>query len=312
MKTQFDRHVALFKFIQKIRDFFKERDFMDVLTPPMVQNPGMEVHIHPFKIISLKGDMPPQYLHTSPEFHMKELLSLGLGNIFTLNYCFRDEVESPQHRPQFLMLEWYRKDSHYFDIMRDCEELLSYLSPNGPIKIERKTVQELFVEILNVDILEYLEIDSIKKLIKDQFKDVPIPNEEESLNWDDYFFLLFLNKIESQLKNYPFLILDEFPYPLAALSTKKKSDQRVCERFELYINGVEIGNCFNELIDYDEQEKRFLEQAQLKKDLYQIELPKPEILLNSLKRGLPPSSGIAVGVERLFSALFNSDTPFWK
>jgi lysyl-tRNA synthetase class 2 len=312
METQVDRHVAIFKFIQKIRDFFNERDFMDVVTPPMVQNPGMEVHIHPFKIASLKRELPPLYLHTSPEFHMKELLSLGLGNIFTINYCFRDEPESPQHRPQFLMLEWYRKNSHYKDVMLDCQELLSYLSPNGPAKVERKTIQELFFEILNIDILEYLEIESIRDLIKNQFKDIPIPNEGESLNWDDYFFLLFLNKIESKLKNYPFLILDEFPYPLAALSTRKNSDKRVCERFELYINGVEIGNCFNELTDYDEQEKRFLEQAQMKKDLYQIELPKPEILLDSLKRGLPSSSGIAVGVERLFSALFHKEAPFWK
>lgn len=312
MQNQTKRHAAIFKFIQEIRDFFTNKGFVDVLTPPMVQNPGMEVHIHPFKVSSLRNKENPWYLHTSPEFHMKELLSLGLGNIFTINYCFRDEPESPHHRPQFLMLEWYRQDDYYTSIMKDCEDLLTALAPNESIKVERKTVQELFLEILNIDILNYLEIDLIKELIKNNFKDVPLPVNGEALNWDDYYFLLFLNKVEPELKNYPYLILDEFPFPLAALSTQKSSDPRVCERFELYINGIEIGNCFNELTKFDEQEERFLKQGQMKKDLYGIELPKPEILLNSLRRGLPPSSGIAIGIERLFSALFHKENPFWK
>ena len=75
----------------------------------MVQNPGMETHIHPFEVYSKRHDLSNNlFLHTSPEFHMKELLSLGMENIYTISYCFRDEPISPIHRPQFLMLEWYR------------------------------------------------------------------------------------------------------------------------------------------------------------------------------------------------------------
>ncbi|MCO4753987.1 MAG: hypothetical protein KC478_05875, partial [Bacteriovoracaceae bacterium] len=106
-----------FALIQAIRNYFTEMGFVDVMTPPMVENPGMETHIHPFEVFSkYKGKSTNQYLHTSPEFHMKELLSLEeeqLDNIFNISYCFRDEPSSPIHRSQFLMLEWYRKNERY-------------------------------------------------------------------------------------------------------------------------------------------------------------------------------------------------------
>jgi len=263
MQSRADRHKALFSLIQNLREFFLKKNFLDVLTPPLVQNPGMEVHISPFKVESIKAkhSSPPYYLHTSPEFHMKELLSLGMGNIFTINYCFRDEPESHGHRPQFLMLEWYREQSHYKEIMTDCSELLQFLQPHENIQIVQKTIEEIFFDILNIKIFEFLEKEKLIELIKKKFPEVPMPQDTEPLLWEDFFFLLFLNKIEPQLKNYPFLILDEFPSQLAALSTIKKFDPRVCERFELYINGVEIGNCFNELIDKKEQKKRFEEIA---------------------------------------------------
>src|SRR4051812_919411 len=94
-----------FELIQLIRNYFGQQGFLDVLTPPAVENPGMEVHIHPFQLHSVaKNNLKPLYLHTSPEFCMKELLTRteeGLEKIFTLSYCFRDEPESPIHRSQF-------------------------------------------------------------------------------------------------------------------------------------------------------------------------------------------------------------------
>src|SRR5688500_2752905 len=112
-----------FEFIQIIRNYFMEQGFLDVLTPPAVENPGMEVHIHPFQLHSVRSQTNvPLYLHTSPEFCMKELLAdekEQLDNIFSLSYCFRDEPDSPIHRSQFIMLEWYRKNERYEKIMQD-------------------------------------------------------------------------------------------------------------------------------------------------------------------------------------------------
>jgi lysyl-tRNA synthetase class 2 len=312
-----------FELIQIIRNYFREQGFLDVLTPPAVQNPGMEVHIHPFQLHSVqKKKNGPLFLHTSPEFCMKELLASdeGMDKIFTLSYCFRDEPESPIHRPQFLMLEWYRKNARYEKIMNDVENLISYsihegVKKNLPLrssvqgtKLVRKTMQELFQEELDIDILNYLDIPTIKELLK-KFPDVPVPASD--LEWDDYFFLLYLNKIEPVLTKYPLLMITEFPAPLSALSTLKESDNRVCERFEVYINGIELCNCFNELTDPIEQRRRFSEQNILKKKLYSYDLPEPTKFYETMDKGFPPSAGIALGVERLLHSLFEIENPFF-
>ncbi len=313
-----------FELIQIIRNFFGEQGFLDVLTPPAVENPGMEVHIHPFQLFSVKAGAPiSSYLHTSPEFCLKELLcdkEENFDKIFSMSYCFRDEPDSSIHRKQFLMLEWYRKNENYETIMKDVEQLISFVADEGlkrklPLRNEFrnqklivKTMDELFREILNVNILDFLTVPKIKELLI-HFPDVPVPAAE--LEWDDYFFLLYLNKIEPQLKKYPLLLIKEFPAPLAALSTLKMSDPRVCERFEVYINGIELCNCFNELTDLSEQKIRFEEQARLKQKLYHYELPRPEVFYQSLAKGLPPSAGVALGVERLLHSLFEVENPFF-
>jgi elongation factor P--(R)-beta-lysine ligase len=309
-----------FELLQLIRNFFTQQGFLDVLTPPAVENPGMEVHIHPFQLFSVnKGKQSPFFLHTSPEFCLKQLLSdpsEDLENIFSLSYCFRDEPNSPIHRSQFIMLEWYRKNARYEKIMDDVESLITYcLKSTLPVRralldqsMTRKTMQDLFYEFLGIDILNYLGKDEIKSLLKN-YPDVPVPSVD--CDWDDYFFLLYLNKIEPQLKKYPLLLIYEFPAPLSALSTLKKTDTRVCERFEVYINGVELCNCFNELTDLNEQKKRFKDQAAAKKRIYGYELPEPQEFYNSLNKGLPPSAGVALGVERLLSSLFEIENPFY-
>lgn len=305
-----------FELIQSIRNYFGEQGFLDVLTPPAVENPGMEVHIHPFQLHSVHSNkLNPLYLHTSPEFCMKELLAEGFEKIFSLSYCFRDEPESPIHRSQFLMLEWYRKNERYESIMKDVEGLIAYVTTHAkiPLRIKnpvmvKKTMQELILEELKIDILNYLDVPSIKELLK-QFPDVPVPNAD--LEWDDYFFLLYLNKIEPVITKYPVLMITEFPAPLSALSTLKKSDPRVCERFEVYINGIELCNCFNELTDATEQRKRFSAQNELKKKLYKYQLPEPKKFYATMDQGLPPSAGIALGVERLLHSLFDIENPFY-
>lgn len=313
----------LFELIQIIRNYFGEQGFIDVLTPPAVENPGMEVHIHPYQLFSVqKNVLQPLYLHTSPEFCMKELLGSDeeFDKIFSISYCFRDEPNSPIHRSQFLMLEWYRKNERYESIMRDTGELIQTVIKKGEKKglrvkpelhgknLIKKTMRELFKEVLDIEILDYLDTTSIKKLLT-QFPDVPLPQVE--LDWDDYFFLLYLNKIEPVISKYPLLMITEFPAPLSALSTLKSDDPRVCERFEVYINGIELCNCFNELTDAKEQRTRFKIQNELKKKNYHYSLPEPKKFYSVMDKGLPPSAGIALGVERLLYSIFEIENPFF-
>ena len=309
-----------FELIQLIRNFFTQQGFLDVLTPPAVENPGMEVHIHPFQLHSvINGQQLPRYLHTSPEFCLKELLSDANENIdklFSISYCFRDEPDSPIHRNQFLMLEWYRKHERYEKIMSDVENLIAAcINSNLPVRknlltqtMVKKTMHELFQDILQIDILNYLTTSSIKELLR-KFPDVPVPSAD--CEWDDYFFLLYLNKIEPEIAKYPLLMIYEFPAPLSALSTLKENDPRVCERFEVYINGVELCNCFNELTDITEQKKRFNEQNKLKSKIYNYRLPEPQKFYAAMERGLPPSAGIALGIERLLYSVCDVENPFF-
>ena len=307
-----------FHFIQLIRNYFVQHGFIDVMTPHIVQCPGIEPHLHPFSVHG--KNLESQFLQTSPEFHMKELLSLGFENIFTLCSSFRDEPKSTTHRPEFIMLEWYRSNQRYEKIMKDSEDLINHLINEMDKRISVQSnlknssfhffsIQEIFNEILNFNLFDFYEHKDLLQKIQLDFKDIPASSDQ--LDWDDLFFLLFLNKIEPELKNYPKLILTEYPASQAALSTIKKNDSRVCERFEIYLNGVEIGNCFNELLDIDIQKKRFLQSKGQRQKLYQQEMPEPKVLFSALKRGFPPSAGIAVGVERLFGTICNIDNPFW-
>lgn len=311
-----------FYLIQSIRNFFNERGFIDVMTPPMVQNPGMETHIHPFKVKSAYQNRDHElYLHTSPEFAMKQLLSEGLENIFTITYSFRDEPSAPHHRNQFIMLEWYRSHSTYKDIMDDVEDLIlscadflssknikTLVDKNTPFK--RITVQDLFKEFLGFDILEYLERDKLREYMSENFSHISAPNDP-TMTWDDYYFLLFLNEIEPKLEKYPYLLIYEFPHHLSALSTLKATDERVCERFEVYMNGVELCNAFNELRDLEIQKRRFDIQKEEKESLYNYTLPEAAVLYDSLEKGFPPAGGIALGVERLLMALTGTANAFW-
>lgn len=311
-----------FELIQAIRNFFLAQGFLDVLTPPAVQNPGMETHIHPFQLYHKNtSKLSELYLHTSPEFCMKELLASEeeFQKIFTINYCFRDEPTSTIHRPQFLMLEWYRKSERYEKIMSDTEQLIKHcqahfqernILKNKIQSFQQTSVQDLFQEFLKIDILEFLTAKELRKKIEVDFKDVPLPSSDCS--WDDYYFLLFLNKIEPKLTNYPYLLIKEFPAQLSALSTISEADSRICERFEVYLSGIELCNCFNELTSYEEQLKRFEFQAAEKKQIYQYETPWPTEFLSTMKKGLPKSSGIALGVERLLYSLIETENPFYK
>lgn len=269
----------------------------------MVPHPGLEAHLHPFKVLRARtNDESGFYLHTSPEFYMKEMLTQGFEKIFTLTHCHRDEPKSSTHLPQFMMLEWYRSGERYEKIMSDTEELISFCYQQFNLELptfERKTIDELFFDLLNFKISDYLETDKLKEKIKTIDSSLIT---SENLSWDDYFFLLFLNHIEPKLTAYPAIILYEYPAPLAALSTIV--NDKWCERFEVYLNGVELGNCFNELTDFKELATRFKRENILKEKTYHYALPEPQRFFD-VQRKLPQSAGIALGIDRLFMQIFN-------
>jgi lysyl-tRNA synthetase class 2 len=310
-------------FTSFVREFFQNNSFQEITSPPAVQNPGMEVHIHPFQLYSVNEKITKTlYLHTSPEFFLKSILSKIdtnlIPNIFSLGYVFRDEPSSPIHRQQFLMLEWYRVNHRYETIMNDTEKLIISMhqklqEKNIPIlhknlQMTKRTMTDFIEEFLKFNITHFLDKNEFKHKIQKDFKSVPLPSVD--CEWDDYFFLVFLNLIEPHLKHFPLLMLSEFPAPLAALSTIKTDNPLVCERFEVYMDGIEVCNAFNELRDPIEQAKRFSEQSNLKNKFYKYKLPEPNQFMSAINSGLPMCAGNAMGVERVLKALTGIENPF--
>lgn len=277
--------------IKAIRDFFWERGFLEVETPLLIPANAPEEHIDPVGVHS-------RYLHTSPELCMKRLLCRGYGSIFQICHCWRDGERGGLHLPEFTMLEWYRSDCDYQQLMSDCRDLLQYLVsvclPDSPVFRHKaytidpyapwvtKTVEDAFRGHAHTDVWDCLEKGLYEEILTE--------------------------RVEPALAGYGApVILRDYPEQLAALSRTMPDNPMLAERFELYLGGVELANGFSELNDPVEQRKRF-EQANFQRRAAGLSpLPLPEPFLKELA-DMPPASGIALGVDRLVMLMTGSDS----
>ncbi|HKC04719.1 MAG TPA: elongation factor P--(R)-beta-lysine ligase [Patescibacteria group bacterium] len=298
-----EKYLVREKVIDIIRKFFKDQNFHEVQTPTLVPIPSIEPNLEVFEteLRTSKGERRDGFLIMSPEFSIKKLLAAGIGNCFEIAKCFRnDEEVSKLHSPEFTMLEWYRINADYKDIMNDFEQLF--------LKIVGK--DKLIYQGETYDItLPWPRISVAEAFQKFAKKDVLEVGDED-------FYKIFFNDIEPELakSHKPFFIYD-YPISQASLSRPKDEDPRFAERFEVFLAGVELGNCFSELTDAKEQKKRFESDLALRQAQGKTDYPIDEDLIKALETGLPPVSGIAVGVDRLIMLVVDvpniSDTMFF-
>ena len=299
----------------QIRNFFDAQDFLEVETPALQICPVMDAHIHAFKTDLLGVDRSVEqtmYLHTSPEFDMKKLLSAGMERIYQICHVYRNAEGSALHSPEFTLLEWYRTGADYHDLMDDCIELCRSLGVEtfkyknhecDPFKEwERVSVCEAFEKYTEIELQNYL---GDKDLFALAANNIGIRTVEEDA-WDDIFHAIMAEKIEPNLGQGVPTILYDYPISMAALSRKKEKDPRFAERFELYICGVEIANAFSELMDAKEQRARYEDEMALKKKLYGETYPPDEEFFKALEH-MPESAGIALGVDRLIMLATGTD-----
>ncbi|MCS7280571.1 MAG: EF-P lysine aminoacylase EpmA [Desulfobacterota bacterium] len=293
--------------LRKMREFFLERGYIEVETPYLVRSVPPDPHIDPVCVyISGKG---PYYLHTSPEIHMKKLLSKGLRRIFQICRVFRVESVDSLHRIEFTMLEWYR-DGTYMDTLKEAEDLVLFLSSSlhEEFSIKKRffspfsvlEMEALFLERVGINPFEFDRTSLFRVLKERGFLTV---REEDT--WDEMFFKVFFEKIEPHIdKSVPYFLVG---WPLATSSMAKERNGRA-ERFELYIDGIEIANGYSELLDPEEQRKRFEKDNELRKYLGKDEIPIDEDFISSLSRIPIDCSGVALGIERLIMVLTGERT----
>ncbi|GLS89555.1 elongation factor P--(R)-beta-lysine ligase [Psychromonas marina] len=287
--------------IQQIRTFFITRELLEVETPSLSQAGVTDQHLFCFKthfigpeISDLKPEAlgVPLYLQTSPEFHMKRLLSAGSGSIFQIAKAFRNEESGRYHNPEFTLLEWYRVGFDHFQLMDEMDQLLQLVLRCQPA--QRITYQQAFMQVLDVDPLS-ASLDLLKQSGSVLNLGDVLDNETD---YDTVLQLLFCFAIEPVIANdFPCFVYN-FPASQAALARISPEDSRVAERFEVYYQGIELANGFHELSDSEEQLKRFKKDNVLRKQNNLPEMPIDTRFVASLNT-LPDCAGVALGIDRL-------------
>jgi lysyl-tRNA synthetase class 2 len=298
-----------------VRAYFDGQQFVEVEPPTLVKTPGLEPHI---TALGLQVDdgraTQPRWLQTSPEFAMKKLLADGAQRIYALCRVFRAGEHGPRHRVEFTMLEWYRADAPYAQLMTDCESFLAAAAHalHGHARVdnldltppyERLTLAEAFQRHAGVDLLRFvqpLDGPGLQRAARDTgIHIVKGPADEDPVSaFERAFYEIMLARVEPAIGRTRPTFLYEWPAPLAALARLSEKDPRVAERVELYAGGLELGNGFGELTDADEQLRRFTDEQQRRKTLGKPVYAIDQQFLSALRK-MPPSCGMAVGLDRM-------------
>lgn len=295
-----------FEYVNHLRQFFTEKRFLEVKTPTLVDCPGTEPSLDVFETEFKLGSKTKKYfLPTSPELHLKKLLSLGADRIFEIAPVFRNNEKTERHNPEFLMLEWYRSMSYLANIKHDLIELVEYIADKTrterPKEVLTFTISDLFKIHCNFDFKPSTTLEELKSLAHTLRVDV-----QSATSIDDYFYLIFMQKIENKWPQDRLVFVEKYPPYQAALARIDKEGW--AERFEVYWKGLELANAFHELNDPSVQRERALEDLEKKRLLGKNSVTLDEEFFRSLDYGMPPSAGIALGVERLYMALKNVNT----
>ncbi|HEX3473611.1 MAG TPA: EF-P lysine aminoacylase EpmA [Kofleriaceae bacterium] len=311
-RNRLDRLAARSAAMAALRRFFAERDFLEVETPLLVPSPGLEIHLD---AVTAGGG----YLITSPEYQMKRLLAAGCERIYQVCKCFRAGERGPHHAAEFTMVEWYRGFAELDAIARDTEQLVAAVltavagSPVARVAGRaidvappwpRLTVRDAMRRWAGIEVAGDEPAAALVAAVRAAGIAVA-----DGTAWDDAFFAAFLARVEPQLAalDRP-VLLEDWPAPLAALARRKPGDPRTALRFEAYVGGIELANAFGELTDPVEQRARFERDQATRRARGKPAYPIDDRLLAALAEGLPPSAGIALGVDRLVMLATGAET----
>lgn len=282
--------------MNKVRQFFISRNSLEVETPTLSNAGGTDPQLDYFQV-GAPGE-PLHFMMTSPEFHMKRLLSAGFGDIFQITKSFRKDEFGSHHNNEFSMVEWYRVGWPQEKLMDEVETLVSEIL-GKPINARRTRWIDAFRNYAGVDPVNCGLGDFAKAC---ESREIPVPEGCESMSREDWWDYLMVFIIEPALaSNGPEFILD-YPPSQAALAQTYVDDEGLtwARRFELFVDQVELCNGYTELTDVAEQRRRFAADLEIRKQMGKPLPPIDEHFLAGLESGMPACSGVALGLDRLF------------
>jgi lysyl-tRNA synthetase class 2 len=300
------------KAIQMIRNFFAQRDFLEVETPMLHPIPGGAT-AKPFKTHHNALDME-LYMRVAPELYLKRLVIGGLERIFEINRCFRNEGISTQHNPEFTMLEFYQSYATYENMMKMTEELLGSMVKeiHGGLHLTYQGKDLDFTPPwtrirYEESLLEYGKVDAA--VLKEPSKAVELAKRldlelKRGTSHGKVLDDLFKELVEPHLLQPTFVT--HYPTEVSPLSRRNAKDPDVVDRFELFVAGREIANGFSELNDPIDQRERFVQQLKERGDEADAVLILDEDFLRALEFGMPPTAGEGIGIDRLVMLLTDS------
>ncbi|EKD53864.1 MAG: hypothetical protein ACD_60C00143G0006 [uncultured bacterium] len=301
------------KIVDAIRQFLKERDFLEVETPMMQILPGGAA-ARPFVTHHNVLDMP-LYLRIAPELYLKRLVVGGFERVYEINRNFRNEGLSTRHNPEFTMLEFYQAYADYHDLMDLSEELMRYLAQSlfqtTMLSYQDQTI-DLSKPFIRMTLLESIlhfnpkfkkaDLDTLLGAQKIA-KQLDIPTQENhglgKIQCD-----IFEKTVEDQLIQPTFIT--EYPAEVSPLARCNDQNPFVTDRFEMFVGGREIANGFSELNDADDQAERFRKQVCNKEAGDDEAMPYDEDYIMALEYGMPPTAGEGIGIDRLVMLFTNS------
>jgi lysyl-tRNA synthetase class 2 len=277
--------------LAKVRSFFLSKDVLEVDTPLLSHTAPIDEHID---VMCVDLQNAKGYLHTSPEYAMKRLLSLGIGDIFQLSHVFRLGEIGRFHNPEFTMIEWYRTSLSFEAFIEETVELIRLFL--GPYSYNYISYREAFLQHAHIDYV-YASIEDLLECVSSHGIVLSSPT---SWDLDALLQLLMGSVIEPHLGKEEILVLGDYPSSQAALAkTEQKGDETIAKRFEIYFQGIELANGYLELTDSQEQRNRFYHSNQKRALAGKEDLPIDEFFLAALEKGFPECCGVAVGFDRL-------------
>ena len=278
--------------LNAIREFFQQRDVLEVETPLLCSAGITDPAIEPLLVSEGSSLTQPRFLQTSPEYCMKRLLSAYSYPIYQITRAFRDGEAGARHNPEFTILEWYRPGLDHHQLMDEVAELTQLCL--GPRAVKKHSYRALFANCLGIDPMT-ATAQQLQELALSHV-DAGAMRGDKDL-WLD---LLMSHVIEPQLNDGDLHFIYDYPPTQAALAQLASVDGvTVGQRFEVYVQGIELANGYLELADAQEQRERFATDSAVRDERGLPQRPIDENLLDALAAGLPACSGVALGIDRL-------------